>query len=65
MVTKLFSESPISMCEEQGWAPDGSCAIAHRYMEVDVRGDAWVNLSFNANHGCIRYQPNAPDQRGA
>ena len=49
----MFAENPKSMHLAEGWPHDGECRIDHKFMATEVRGNAFVEVVFDANFGCV------------
>lgn len=49
----MFAENPTSMDVDRGWPDDGACSKDYDFLEVQTVGDAYTNVYFYANFGCV------------
>lgn len=55
---KLIEENPMSMTPGGGWPNSGTCAMSHCFLNVAIHGDAYLDIDFDANFGCIYWEVN-------
>ena len=52
----MFDENPLSMDFVNGWPDDGGCYVRYHSINIDIDGDAYVELTMDANFGCVHWE---------
>ena len=51
-----YKNNATSMDFDNGWPEYGDCDIRHKWMDIEITGDANVLTSFPANFGCVLWK---------
>jgi hypothetical protein len=55
-VWEMIRANPICMDLQHGYPLDSDCNAMFEFIDIEVHGDAWAEIRFNANFGCIYHQ---------
>jgi hypothetical protein len=55
-VWEMIRANPACMDLSNGYASDGGCQNMYEFIDIEIHGDAYEVISFNANFGCIYHE---------
>ena len=56
-VFRAYKENELSTDLDNGWMQSGECNNSHRFIFVEINGDAWIEVTFDPGYGCILWEP--------